>query len=114
MRSLGMWQQVFRLAAQRADETPPPQRGVVTGDDATSALLHAAIVVDAAIQTQNGQLTRDQALHIMSMLMVARDYVRPLPVGQADPEGPDLVTADLQELVDAIRLGPYEIELGEG
>lgn len=86
---------------------------VVTAEDAAAALVHAGMAVDAALQTQHGQLMTDQGLHSMSMLFVARDYIRPLPEGLAEVFGPDLVTADLEELLHAIPLAPLDQQFDE-
>lgn len=72
--------------------------GIVRRDDALKALAQIFAVVDSALQ--GGWVDFDRAKHAMRMLMVAREYICPIP----DPEGDEaLFRADLQQTVDELR-----------
>jgi hypothetical protein len=100
-RALGMMQRLMTdFANQRASEVGP-NRDVVTRQDAADALLLATAAIDYWGQ---GSLppTEDQFKSAMQMLMVARDYVLPLPpTGTATTD--ELLARDLREAVNAIR-----------
>jgi hypothetical protein len=87
---------MVRMATKNPDEIPPP-RDVVTLQDALNAIMAVAAVIDEA--TQAGRIPVDRGVEAAAMLMVARDYIQPLPRGQAYEGAPDEVTPDLQEMV---------------
>ena len=72
----------------------------MAGDDAVDAVLQVAAVLDDAVQS--GRIPAELGVHAGAMLMVIRDYVRPLPVGLSE-DGTDRATRDLEELVKTIR-----------
>jgi hypothetical protein len=108
-RSAAMWAYLARWFASRQEPPEPLPRGVVREDDACHALLQAAMAVEAVLNQRDGHLDGAMAGHIMSMLMVARDFVRPLPA-DLQPDGSDPVTADLRKLVDIMRTALIEID----
>lgn len=75
-------------------------RNVVTLGDALDAVLQLAAVIDSA--TQGGLIPREQGDHGAAMLMIIRDYIKPLPVGERG-DGADGVGDDLAALVRDIR-----------
>jgi hypothetical protein len=86
-------------ANRRTPESPAP-RGIVAEQDALDAVLQVAAVIDE--YTQSGAIPVQRGVHAGAMLMVACDYIRPLPPG-ISRDGTDRLTADLQELVNALR-----------
>lgn len=108
-RAARMWESLARWFGQRQNPPAPAPRNVVTEEDACHALLQAAMAVEAVMNQRGGRLDGALAGHIMSMLMVARDYVRPLP-GDPQPDGSDPVTADLQRLVDIMRTALLDVD----
>jgi hypothetical protein len=99
-RLYGMMQYLMTQAAHGKQPEAAPDRGVVTGDDAVDAILHIAAVLDEAVQA--GRIPLDRGVHAAAMLMVIRDYVRPLPAGISQ-DGTDRVPSDLAELVRILR-----------
>ncbi|MEW2272166.1 hypothetical protein ACFY2H_32410 [Streptomyces griseofuscus] len=102
-RLYGMMQ--FLLAHYANHQVPEAaaERGVVDQQDALDAVLSLAGFLDA--NTQAGRIPANDGEHMASMLMVIREYIRPLPVGEVEREGAavDGVTPDLREMVDALR-----------
>jgi hypothetical protein len=99
-RALGMMQFLMAQWANRVEPQSVEPRGVVQADDVAHAVLQIAAAVDEWLQSD--VVPVDRALHVMTMLMIVRDYAMPLPRG--GPEGePDPVTADLEELVTLLR-----------
>jgi hypothetical protein len=103
-RLYGMMKALLTQFAQRRVPEPAAPRGVVEEQDALDAVMSLAGFLDAGAQA--GQLSRNDAEHMASMLMVVREYVRPLPVGRVETDGGavDGVTPDLQQMVDGLRL----------
>ena len=100
-----MMQHLMILAAAGKIPDPAPPRNVVTIEDALDAVLQLAAVIDSA--TQAGLIPVEQGVHAAAMLMIIRDYLRPLPAGiRAD--GRDGVDSDLDELVRELRRGGGE------
>jgi hypothetical protein len=66
-----------------------------------NAIMAVAAVIDEA--TQSGRIPVDRGVEAAAMLMVVRDYIQPLPRGQAYEGAPDKVTPDLQEVVAQLR-----------
>jgi len=87
-------------ARQQAPETPEP-RGVVELQDALDAVIQLAAVIDE--ETQAGRLPAVRGQHAAAMLMLVREYIRPLPRG-LDVDGvTDNLTTDLGAMVIALR-----------
>lgn len=82
-----------------ASEVPPP-RNVVREQDAVEATVTLVALISE--QVHIGCVTPDVGARMAAMLMVVRDYVRPLPPG-IDANGRDLLTSDLTEMVAVIR-----------
>jgi hypothetical protein len=91
---------MHRLLAHRAQRMPP-DRGVVSRQDALDAVMQVAAVIDE--QTQAGGIPPGRGVHAAAMLMLIRDHLQPLPRGLITPGGPDMVTPDLQELTQELR-----------
>ncbi len=74
------------------------EHGIVQREDALKALAGVFGVVDEALQS--GRIDPDRGRHAMLMLMIAREYICPIP----DPRGDEaLFRNDLQQTVDALR-----------
>ena len=76
-------------------------RNVVEEDDVLDAVIQIAAAVDEMAQA--GLIPTERATWIASLLMVVRDYVRPLPPGIAADGITDRATADIVEMVTALR-----------
>lgn len=100
-RLYGMMQFLMTAAAQRAEPMKSAPRGIVSEQDALTAVLGLAAAIDEPAQA--GRLPRNQAEHMAEMLMVIREFIKPLPPGVAEEGGPDLVNADLTDAVGEIR-----------
>lgn len=103
-RLYGMMQ---ALMADRVGNTPADwatygARNIVSEDDAVEAVIQIAAALDQSIQ--DGVLDREKLAFAGAVLMVLRDYVRPLP-GVSSSRSSDAVGDDLQEMVDALREG---------
>jgi hypothetical protein len=99
-RLYGMMQRLLTHFAQGSETGSAPPRGVVTERDAVNAIVALAAAIDEPAQA--GVLVRNRAAYMGALLMVIRDYVRPLPVGES-ADGSDGATADLKTMVEAIR-----------
>ena len=99
-RLYGMMQHLMSLAADGQLPGPARARGVVTRKDALDASLQLAAVIDEA--TQAGRIPPERGVHAASMLMLVRDYVKPLPHIPGDGDT-DQVTPDLAEMAAALR-----------
>ena len=76
-------------------------RGVVEKQDAVDAVFHLVAALDELVQ--GGAPPVERGMWMMSLLMVIRDYIEPLPSGLDNDGVTDLVTPDLAEMVSAIR-----------
>jgi len=102
MRLYGMLQHL--LAAVAGGEPHPSThepRNVVQEEDALDAVVQIAAAVDQL--AQHTVIPPERAAYIGSMLMVVRDYIKPLPPGIAADGEADRVTPDLAEMVAALR-----------
>jgi hypothetical protein len=99
-RLYGMMQHLMIVAAQGRLPDPAPPRDVVTTDYALGAVLQLAAVIDSAMQA--GVIPREQADYGAAMLMVIRDYIKPLPVGES-AVSTDRVGDDLAAIVAELR-----------
>jgi hypothetical protein len=106
MRALGMMQML--ASAYAAGETPwGPNRGIVDRATAVDAIMDLFAALDEPLQTGE-PMPQDRLLHSMSMLMLVREYVLPLP----SPEGEEeLLRADLTDVRDALRKARDEFDL---
>jgi hypothetical protein len=100
-RLFGMMQHLLFIAAQHQLPEAAPSRGVVTQDDALDAVLQVAAVIDEA--TRAGWIPAPRGVHAAAMLMVVRDYIRPLPFVPDDDRTTDKVAPDLAGRVAALR-----------
>ena len=76
-------------------------RGIVREQDAVDAVLMLfATIVE---QEQVSRIDQPTAHQMVALLMVIRDYVRPLPPGLTE-QGIDLLSNDLAEMVHALRI----------
>ena len=94
-------QQLLIAHLSGSDAPSAAPRNVVSEQDA----VDAALMLFAAIQEQ-AQLSRiapGTATRMGALLMLVRDYIRPLPAGIA-ADGTDLLASDLAEMVAAVRL----------
>ena len=66
--------------------------------------VDAAVLLLAAIQEQleAARIRQEAGTRMIALLMMIRDYIRPLPPGMA-ADGSDLLTADLSQMVDVVR-----------
>jgi len=99
-RLYGMMQQILVNYAQRAEPALPPARGVVEVQDALDAVAFLAAAIDEEVQERGVAVEKGE--HMASMLLVVRDFIRPLPEGVA-AYGHDRFTDDLQEIVTVLR-----------
>lgn len=99
-RLYAMMQHLMMLAAHGQQPAAAPGRFIATGDDAVDAVLQIAAVIDQA--TQLGAIPVERGLHAAAMLMLIRDYLRPLPEAPR-PDGKDAIGPDLAEMVRALR-----------
>jgi hypothetical protein len=100
-RLYGMMQMLMRVAAGG----PHPElrisapRDVVELQDALNAVLQLAAVIDSQVQADH--IPIETGMHAAAMLMVIRDYLKPLPSeGEGDPAS---VTGDLEAKVADLR-----------
>jgi hypothetical protein len=103
LRLYGMMQHLLIAFANEQRPEVPEERGTVQLQDALDAVVQLAAAVDEL--AQNSVIPAERAKWIASLLMVVREYIQPLPRGLAQEGEEDLVTPDLQEMVDAIREG---------
>ena len=101
MRLYGMMQYLMAAYAQQVTPEVPTPRNVVQSQDALDAVLQLAAVIDEA--TQAGRIDRERGKHAATMLMVIRDFIKPLPQGLAADGVTDNLTQDLEEIVAALR-----------
>lgn len=101
MRLYGSMQHLLAAKAQGVEVAKPQPRNVVQREDAVNAISSLAAAIDELAQTK--RIAPNVAAHMASMLMVARDYIQPLPPAFGDDGATDLVTPDLREIVDSLR-----------
>src|SRR5664279_1103000 len=93
---------------------PPPAgpRGVVQEQDAVDAVVMVLAIIQE--QLQASRIRPEVGTRMAALLMLVRDFVRPLPAGTT--AGDDLLTADLAEMVDVVRLirGSRVSQSGDG
>ena len=96
-----MMQYLLAAYAQQVTPEVPTPRNVVQLQDALDAILQLGAVIDEA--AQEGHIDRERAKHAATMLMVIRDFIKPLPPGLAADGVTDDLTQDLGEIVAALR-----------
>jgi hypothetical protein len=101
MRLYGMMQYLMAAYAQQVTPEVPDPRNVVQLQDALDAVLQLAAVIDEA--TKAGRIEQERGQHAATMLMVIRDFIKPLPRGLAADGVTDNLTRDLEEIVAALR-----------
>jgi len=103
-RLYGMMQAVLTVYAQNSPHPgAPAARGAVSEQDALDALMHLAASIDAMLQQR--RITAADALMMGSWVVLAREYIKPVPEGVAEEGGPDLVTADLEAVLAQLHEG---------
>lgn len=104
-RLYGVMQSLLAAYAQKRVAPPAPPRGVVEEQDALDAVMNLAATLDKNLQ--EGALPQNDAAHMAALLMLVRDYIRPLPEARVERGGQEVdgVSADLREFVDALRSG---------
>ncbi|GAA4968763.1 hypothetical protein GCM10023225_08820 [Kineococcus glutinatus] len=100
LRLYGMMQALMAAYANRETPPPIPERGAVEQQDALDAVMQLAAVIDEF--TQAGGIPPERGVHAGAMLMVVRDYIKPLPPGLG-ADGRDRLTDDLHDLVAVLR-----------
>ena len=93
------------LAMADIDGTPldGPVRNIVTPEDAWKALLQIGGHVLAVLEQANGHLSAPMAENIMNYLLVALEYVRPLPAIAIGEKDLDAVTPRLDRTTRSLR-----------
>jgi len=100
LRLYGMMQALMGAYANREEPPSVPVRSAVKEQDALDAVMQLAAVIDEF--TQAGAIPPGRGVHAGAMLMVVRDYIKPLPPGLS-ADGRDQLTDDLHELVGVLR-----------
>lgn len=91
----------------RGDEVPVgPDRGVCTNEEAGRAIMHVVAVLDAILERR--VQTESQVVTAISLLMLARDRLVPLPNVDDPRLAGDPVKDDLATVLDLMRLGEIE------
>ncbi len=75
----GPIEELVRSAPQRPDHAASPGAGVASNSDALAAVRQLANAIERPAET--GDLDPEQAHQWMSMLLVIRDYLEPVPSG---------------------------------
>jgi hypothetical protein len=99
-RLAGAAQQLLLARLSGAERAPASHRDVVHEQDAVDATLLLLAAIQE--QMQNRGLRQEVGSRMIALLMVIRDYVRPLPSGIA-ADGSDLLTSDIAEMVQVVR-----------
>lgn len=99
-RLTGAAQQLLISLLSGTEPAPAQPRMVVGEQDAVDATLLLLAAIHE--QLQAGKIRPEAGTRMIALLMLIRDYVRPLPPGISD-DGEDLLTADLAQLVDVVR-----------
>ena len=90
------------VAFLHGTERPPASpRDVVQEQDAVDAVVMVLATIQE--QLQASRIRPEVGSRMASLLMLVRDFIRPLPAGTA-ADGRDVLTADLAEMVDVVRL----------
>jgi hypothetical protein len=100
-RLYGAGQQLLLARSRGADEQPAADRNLVSEQDAVDAVL--LLLASIEEQLRAGRIAPESATRMGALLLLVRDYVRPLPPGIAE-DGTDLLSKDIAELVEVVRL----------
>lgn len=100
-RLTGIAQRIMEARATNDPEEPGPQRNIVDTAAALAAIDVAAMGVGRAFES-GMPLDVELASHLMALLMMAREYIEPLP-GGINADGTEGLSADLTTMV--ARLG---------
>ena len=100
-RLYGIAQQLLIAMVSGREPEPGPRRDVVSEQDAVDATLLLLAAIQE--QLQANRIRTDAANRMIALLMLIRDYVRPLPPGLA-ADGTDRLTSDLTEIAEVVRL----------
>lgn len=100
-RLYGAAERLLLAFAQGAETPSADRRGVVQEQDA----VDAAVMLFATIheQVQASRIRPEVGTRMAALLMLVRDFIRPLPAS-ITADGPDLLTADLAEMTEVVRL----------
>src|SRR5664279_1312643 len=96
----GVGQRLVIAFLQGIEPPPAGPRDVVQEQDAVDAVVMVLATIQE--QLQACQIRPEVGTRMAALLMLVRDFVRPLPAGTT--AGDDLLTADLAEMVDVVRL----------
>ena len=99
-RLYGAAERLLLAFAQGAETPSADRRGVVQEQDAVDAVVMVLALIQE--QLQASRIRPEVGTRMAALLMLVRDFVRPLPAGTTT--GYDLLTADLAEMVDVVRL----------
>ena len=83
------------------DPPPASRRDVVDEQDAADAVVMVLATIEE--QLQASRIRPEVASRMAALLMLVRDFVRPIPAGTT-VDGDELLTADLAEMVGVVRL----------
>ena len=100
-RLYGAGQRLLVEFAQGKERPPAARRDVVQEQDAVDAVVMVLATIQE--QLQASRIRPEVGSRMAALLMLIRDFIRPLPEGTA-ADGRDLLTADLAEMVDVVRL----------
>jgi hypothetical protein len=100
-RLSGAAKQLILSELSGTTSAPSVPRELVQEQDAVDALLLAFAAIQE--QVQASRMAPEAGARLAALLMLVRDFVRPLPPGIA-PDGNDLLTVDLAEMLKAVRL----------
>jgi len=100
-RLQGAGQRLVIAFLQGIEPPPAGPRDVVQEQDAVDAVVMVLATIQE--QLQACQIRPEVGSRMAALLMLVRDFIRPLPAA-ATADGRDLLTADLAEMVDVVRL----------
>lgn len=100
-RLTGIAQRIMEARATNDPEEPGPERNIVDTAAALGAIDVAVMGVGRIFESRM-PIDVELASHLMALLMVAREYIEPLP-GGINSDGTDGLSADLATMVS--RLG---------
>ena len=99
-RLYGAGQQLVFAFLQGTERPPASPRDVVQEQDAVDAVVMVLATIQE--QLQASRIRPEVGTRMAALLLLVRDFVRPLPAGTT--AGYDLLTADLAEMVEVVRL----------
>ena len=99
-RLYGACQQLVVAFLHGTERPSASPRDVVQEQDAVDAVVMVLAIIQE--QMQAARIRPEVGTRMAALLMLVRDFVRPLPAGTT--AGYDLLTADLAEMVEVVRL----------